>query len=103
MRRDNEIIRKGGINLKTPSFNLIRAAKKFNIVPNPIGIVKRKGETNKMEMGNKLSGDDYVKCLCESLKISEHLNNSRISEDLFLLMLQIITLMSHGRLIISFY
>ena len=74
MRRDNEIIRKGGINLKTPSFNLIRAAKKFNVVPNPIGIVKRKGETNKMEMGNKLSGDDYVKCLCESLKISEHLN-----------------------------
>ena len=57
MRRDNEIIRKGGINLKTPSFNLIRATKKFNVVPNPVGIVKRKGEINKIEMRNKLCGD----------------------------------------------
>ena len=81
MRRDNEIIRKGGINLKTPSFNLIRAAKKFNVVPNPIGIVKRKGEINKMEMRNKLCGDNYVKCLCEALKISEHINQINLKKN----------------------
>ena len=81
MRKDNEIIRKGGINLKTPSFNLIRATKKFNVVPNPIGIVKRKGEINKMEMRNKLCGDNYVKCLCESLKISEHITEINLKKN----------------------
>ena len=81
MRKDNEIIRKGGINLKTPSFNLIRAAKKFNVTPNPIGIVKRKGDINKMEMMNKLCGDNYVKCLCESLKISEHITEINLQKN----------------------
>ena len=81
MRRDNEIIRKGGINLKTPSFNLIRATKKFNVVPNPVGIVKRKGEINKIEMRNKLCGDNYLKCLCESLKISEHITEINLQKN----------------------
>ena len=85
MHKDTEIIRKGGLNLLTPSFNFIRATKKFNQVPNPVGVVKRGGDLAKMEMRNKLCGDNYVKCLCESLKISEHiseinLNNNRLSD-----------------------
>ena len=73
MRKDNEIFRKGGENIKTPSFNLIRAANKYRAVPSAIGVVKRKGEANKMELNNKLVGDNYVKCICESLKVSEHI------------------------------
>ena len=80
MRKDNEIIRKGGSSIKTPSFNLIRAAKKYNVVPNPVGVVKRKGEINKMEMRNRLCGDNYVKCLCESLKISEHITEIKLKK-----------------------
>ena len=81
MRKDNEIIRKGGSSIKTPSFNLIRAAKKYNVVPNPVGVVKRKGEINKMEMRNRLCGDNYVKCLCESLKISEHITEINLKKN----------------------
>ena len=42
VHKDNEIYRKGGEQLKTPSFNLIRATKEFRVVPNPIGVVKKK-------------------------------------------------------------
>ena len=81
MRKDNEIIRKGGENIKTPSFNLIRATKKFNAVPNPIGVVKRKGDMSKMELKNKLVGDKYVRCLCESLEVSDHLSEINLSKN----------------------
>ena len=81
MRKDTEIIRKGGINLITPSFNFIRATRKFNAVPNPVGIIKRRGEINKLYMNNKLCGDNYVKCLCEALKISEHINQINLKKN----------------------
>ena len=81
MRKNNEIFRKGGDNIKTPSFNLIRAANKFRAVPNPIGVVKRKGEANKMELNNKLVGDNYVKCICESLKVSEHITEINLRKN----------------------
>ena len=41
MRKEEEILRKGG-NVKTPSFNLIKGEKKYRIVPNPIGVEKKK-------------------------------------------------------------
>ena len=73
MKKDKEIFRKGGDNIKTPSFNLIRATNKYRVVPNPIGVVKRKGEPNKLELNNRLVGDNYLKCVCESLKVSDHI------------------------------
>ena len=81
MRKDNEIFRKGGENIKTPSFNLIRAANKYRAVPSAIGVVKRKGEANKMELNNKLVGDNYVKCICESLKVSEHITEINLRKN----------------------
>ena len=81
MKKDNEIIRKGGKNLQTPSFNFIRATRKYNAVPNPIGLVKRKGVVNKMELRNKLCGDNYIKCLCESLKISDHITEINLKKN----------------------
>ena len=81
MKKDTEIIRKGGTNLITPSFNFIRATRKFNAVPNPVGIIKRKGEINKLDMRNKLCGDNYIKCLCESLKVSEHITQINLQKN----------------------
>ena len=81
MRRDNELIRKGGESIKTPSFNLIRATKKFKVVPNPIGVVKRSGEINKLELNNKLVGDNYIRSLCESLEVSDHLTDINLGKN----------------------
>ena len=81
MKKDNEIIRKGGENMNTPSFNLIRAANKYRAVPNPIGVVKRKGDPNKLELNNKLVGDKYVRCICESLKVSDHITEINLKKN----------------------
>ena len=81
MKKDNEIFRKGGEYIKTPSFNLIRAANKFRVVPNAIGVVKRKGMSNKMELNNKLLGDNYLKCVCKSLEVNEHLTEINLRKN----------------------
>ena len=51
--KDNEIIRKGGIKHETPSFNLIRASKKFRVAPNPIFFAKKDGESNRIRIYHK--------------------------------------------------
>ena len=73
VHKDNEIYRKGGENLRTPSFNLIRATKEFKVVPKPIGVVKRKGEESKLDLNNRKIGDDFLQCVNKSLEISSHL------------------------------
>ena len=75
VHKNNEIYRKGGEQLKTPSFNLIRATKEFKVVPNPIGVVKKKGEESKLDLNNKKLGDDYIQCVNKSLELSEHLTS----------------------------
>ena len=75
MHKDNEIYRKGGENLRTPSFNLIRATKEFRVVPKPIGVVKKKGEESKLDLNNKKLGDDFIQCVNKSLEISTHLTS----------------------------
>ena len=79
--KDKDIIRKGGKKHETPSFNLIRATKKFRVIPNPIGVVKKKGEENNLDLSNKMLGDDYIKCLIESLKISKHLTSLSLEKN----------------------
>ena len=81
MKKDTEIFRKGGENIKTPSFNLIRATNKYRVVPNPIGVVKRKGEPNKLELNNRLVGDNYLKCICESLQVSDHITEINLKKN----------------------
>jgi hypothetical protein len=73
VHKDNEIYRKGGENLRTPSFNLIRATKEFKVVPKPIGVVKKKGEESKLDLNNKKVGDDFILCVNKSLEITTHL------------------------------
>jgi hypothetical protein len=81
MKRDTEIFRKGGENMNTPSFNLIRAINKNRAIPRPIGVVKKKGDLHKMELDNKLVGDNYVKCICESLKVSDHITEINLRKN----------------------
>ena len=81
MKKDTEIFRKGGEKMNTPSFNLIRATKKYKTIPKPIGVVKKKGDPHKMELNNKLVGDDYVKCICESLKVSDHITEINLRKN----------------------
>ena len=79
--KDNEIIRKGGIKHETPSFNLIRASKKFRVAPNPIFFAKKDGESNILNLKNKILGDNYIKCLNESLKISNHITSINLEKN----------------------
>jgi hypothetical protein len=41
-----EINRKGNLPKLTPSYSFIKSSKENSIVPNPVGILKRRGEDN---------------------------------------------------------
>ena len=80
MRKEEEILRKGG-NVKTPSFNLIKGVKKYRIVPNPIGVVKKKGDSSILNLKNKGLGDSYARCLTESWEVSDHITEINLSKN----------------------
>lgn len=44
----DELNRKGTLDLTTPTMSFINATKKEKIFPNPVGIIKRKGDENKL-------------------------------------------------------
>ena len=46
----DEMKRKGTINEKTPSMAFIRSCKNEIIVPNPVGIIKREGNDNELNL-----------------------------------------------------
>ena len=74
LHKDNEIFRKGANTLSTPSFNFVRNTIKYKIVPNPIGVVKRKGDNSKVELNNRRVGDNYIQCLSNSISVAEHIS-----------------------------
>ncbi len=74
LHKDNEIFRKGANTLSTPSFNFVRNTNKYKIVPNPIGVVKRKGDNSKVELNNRRVGDNYIQCLSNSISVAEHIS-----------------------------
>ena len=80
LHKEGEIIRKGG-NIQTPSFNFIKATQKYRIVPNPIGVVKKKGVYSILNLKNKILGDGYARCLTESLDVTEHLTEINLSKN----------------------
>jgi len=79
LKKFSEFSRKELLNKKTPSFNLIKALKDSNLVPNPTGILKRNGDENIINLNNMKMGDDYIQCLSKSLKISDHLTELHLS------------------------
>jgi hypothetical protein len=79
LKKFNEFTRKKLLDKKTPSFNFIKALKENNLVTNPIGILKREGEENVINLNNMKMGDDYIKCLGNSLKVADHLTELHLS------------------------
>lgn len=46
----NDYLHKGRLSKLSPSFNFIKGVKDNNIVPNPVGVVKRKGRLASLEL-----------------------------------------------------
>ena len=54
----NVLNRKQPLETYTPSFAFIKGANDEMIVPNPLGLVKRKGEERKLELVKKFGKDE---------------------------------------------
>ena len=74
----NTLNRKQPLTQYTPSFAFIKSANEEMIVPNPLGLLKRKGDDYKIEMNNQKVGDSYIKVLSNSLKYSKHINTIQL-------------------------
>lgn len=70
----SEFQRKGLIKQMTPSFAFIKACNEQMLVPNPLGLIKRKGEDHRIKLSNFKVGDEFVKALAQSLMHSDHIN-----------------------------
>lgn len=46
----NDYERKGKLNKISPSFKFIKASKQNRIIPNPVGLLKKDGENNKVQL-----------------------------------------------------
>ena len=62
----------------TPSFAFIKGSNQQMILPNPLGLIKRKGEEKKLELNNQKVGDRYIKVLGTSLEYSSHLTEMHL-------------------------
>ena len=69
----NNLNRKEPIKKITPSFAFIKTSNDEKIVPNPLGLLTRKGEDYKLRMSYNKVGNNYMKALGQSLRYSEHL------------------------------
>ena len=73
------LIRKYPVTKKTPSWSFIESSNKEKIIPNPLGLLQRKGPEKNLSMTNHKVGDTYIKVLSNSLKYSKHLNKLELS------------------------
>jgi hypothetical protein len=79
--KNDEFSRKGNLVNKTPSFNFIESVKLQKIVPNPVGIVKRDGDEDKINLNHYRIGDKYVQSLSHSMKLSDHISEINLSNN----------------------
>ena len=82
----NTISRKYILENDTPSLAFIKSSNEEKIVPNPLGLIRRSGDVDKLNYNYQKVGDDYMKVLSNSLKYSDHLTKidltgNRISTD----------------------
>ena len=80
-RNFKNLCRKHYINEKSPSFAFIKSCEKEKIICNPLGLFKRKGDENILEMNNQHSGDRYINCLSSGLRYAKHLNTLEMSNN----------------------
>ena len=81
----NNLYRKYNIKY-TPSIAFIKSTNDEKIIPNPLGLIKRSGDDQKIEMNYQKVGDNYINALSNSLKFSDNisildLSGNRISSE----------------------
>ena len=68
------------LNVKeTPSWSFIQSSNKEKIIPNPLGLLRRKGNEKQLLISNQKVGDKYMTALSNSLKYSRHLTDLELS------------------------
>ena len=72
---------KNPINQLTPALAFIKSCNKNNLIPNPLGLVKRKGDERILNLNNQHVGDKYLKAISESLEYANHLNDFQLSSN----------------------
>ena len=77
----NILNRKEPIIKYTPSFAFIKSSKEEKIIPNPLGLLRRGGSENILQMNFQKVGDDYSKALSNGLKYKENLNSIELSSN----------------------
>ena len=63
----------------TPTLAFIKSSNEEKIVPNPLGLIRRTGDTDKLNYNYQKVGDDYMTVLSNSLRYSEQFNSLDIS------------------------
>ena len=74
----NNLFRKYEIKF-TPSIAFIKSTSEEKIIPNPLGLVKRTGDDNKIAMNYQKVGDNYINALSNSLKYSDNITSLDLS------------------------
>ena len=64
---------------KTPSWSFIQSSTKEKIIPNPLGLLRRKGNEKQLLISYQKVGDKYMTTLSNSLKYSRHLTDLGLS------------------------
>ena len=80
-RSFKSICRKHYVKDNSPSFVFIKSCEKERIICNPLGLLKRWGDENSLDINNQLLGDRYANCLSSSLKYVEHINSLEMSNN----------------------
>ena len=71
----NNLIRKHPLSNCTPSWAFIKSSNEEKIIPNPLGLLRRFGEQNNLDINNQKVGDTYMKSLSCSLRYyNQHLS-----------------------------
>ena len=68
----NKFSRKYFVQSDTPLLAFIKSSNDKKIIPNPLGLVKRSGDEQKLEYNFQKVGDEYVKVLSNSLIYSDN-------------------------------
>ena len=71
----NVTARKYFLENNTPSLAFIKSSDEEKIIPNPLGLLRRTGDIDKLDLNFQKVGDDYITALSNSLKYSEHFNS----------------------------
>lgn len=76
-----KLIRKGILNSKTPSFNFLEAAEKYKIVANPVGLLKRNGNSEKIDLKHYGKGDNHLQALTNCFKTADHITEIDLQDN----------------------